>query len=94
MAVQDLGGAEAAACRLAATFPVVVVTAGGDGVAVAEHGGESFSRPAEKVTLVSTHGAGDVFTGALVAELIRAEPNREAVATAGRAAARHVAGRG
>ena len=94
VAVADLRGAEAAASRLAASFPMVVVTAGGDGAALAERGGGSFAHPAEKVTLVSTHGAGDVFTGALVAALIGGEPIRNAVGAASRAAARHVASRG
>ena len=63
VAVGDIHGAGEAAHQLSQTFPIAVVTAGGDGVAVAEQDGESFTLPAEKVTLVSTHGAGDVFTG-------------------------------
>lgn len=92
--VSDLVRAEQAARKLSQSFPVVVVTAGGDGVAVAEGDGGSFTLPAEKVTLVSTHGAGDVFTGALVAALVCDHPLAEAVRTANRTAAEHVAGRG
>jgi ribokinase len=93
-AVEDLHGAEAAARALAETVPAAIVTAGGDGVAVAERGGESFTLPAERVTLVSTHGAGDAFAGALAAAILGGSTLREAVATANRSAARHVAGLG
>lgn len=92
VAVADLVSAERAASKLAETFPIVVVTAGGDGVAVAQHGGKSFVLPAEKVTLVSTHGAGDMFTGVLAAILARGSSIEEAVVGANRRAARHVAG--
>lgn len=92
IAVGDLDGAKRAARVLARTFPVAVVTAGGDGVAVAERDGQTFAHPAEKVTLVSTHGAGDVFTGALASAMGRADPLVKAVVSANRAAAKHVAG--
>jgi ribokinase len=94
LAIADLSGAEVAANKLAESFPVVIVTAGGDGVAVAERNGESFTLPAEKITLVSTHGAGDMFTGALVTALVEGSSLRDAVAQANRRAARHVAGLG
>ena len=90
--VGDLRGAGEAAHKLSQTFAMAVVTAGGDGVAVAEKDGESFTLPAEKVTLVSTHGAGDVFTGALAAALVRGVSLAEAARTANSTAARHVAG--
>ncbi len=92
VAVGDIRGAEDAAHKLSQTFPMVVVTAGGDGVAVAEQNGEGFTLPAEKVTLVSTHGAGDVFTGALAAALVSGVSLAEAARTANWTAARHVAG--
>ena len=92
VAVNDLGGAEAAARALARTYPVAVVTAGGDGVAVADRSGSDFTLAAEKVTLVSTHGAGDMFTGTLAAGLAAGVPIRDAVAVANGRAARHVAG--
>ena len=94
VAVGDLQGAGDAAQKLSQTFPMAVVTAGGDGVAVAEQDGKSFTLPAEKVTLVSTHGAGDVFTGALAAALVSGVALVEAARTANRTAARHVAGLG
>lgn len=92
--VGDIRGAGDAAHKLSQAFPMAVVTAGGDGVAVAEQDGESFTLPAEKVTLVSTHGAGDVFTGALVAALVSGASLAEAARTANWTAAQHVAGLG
>jgi len=94
VAVGDLRGAGHAAHKLSQTFPMAVVTAGGDGVAVAEQDGQSFTLPAEKVTLVSTHGAGDVFTGALAAALVSGVSLAEAARTANWTAAQHVAGLG
>ena len=94
IAVGDLAGAEQAARALSRTFPVAVVTAGGHGVAAAERAGRTLARPAERIRLVSTHGAGDVFTGALAAALGQALPLAEAVEASNRAAARHVAGVG
>jgi ribokinase len=94
VAVGDIGRAAEAASKLSRSFPLVVVTAGGDGVAVAGQDGQSFTLPAEKVTLVSTHGAGDVFTGALAAALVSGASPAEAASTANRTAGRHVAGRG
>ena len=92
--VEELSGAHNAARKLTEKFLVVVVTAGGNGVAVAERNGESFTLAAEPITVVSTHGAGDVFTGALVAALGNGFPVAQAIAEANRTAADHVAGRG
>lgn len=85
--VDSLSGALDAAKLLTARFPVAVVTAGGEGVACASHAGEAFSIPAVKVQLVSTHGAGDEFTGVFAAELARGSAIREALDEANRAAA-------
>jgi ribokinase len=85
--VDTLEGATNAAKSLAAKFPVVVVTAGGDGVACATRDGEAFSVEAIKVKLVSTHGAGDEFTGVLASELARGRGIRAAIDSANRAAA-------
>jgi ribokinase len=92
IAARDIQGAERAARSLSRIVPLALVTAGGDGVAVAERGGGAFVRPAEPVRLVSTHGAGDVFTGFLAAALARGLALEAAVASANGAAARHVAG--
>lgn len=85
--VDTLEGAANAAKLLAAKFPVVVVTAGGDGVACATREGDAFSIEAIKVELVSTHGAGDEFTGVLASELARGSGIRAAIEAANHAAA-------
>ena len=85
--VDTLEGAASAAKLLAKTFPIVVVTAGGNGVACATRDGEAFSIKAIKVELVSTHGAGDEFTGVLASELARGSGIRAALESANRAAA-------
>lgn len=85
--VDTLAGALDAARQLATRFPVVVVTAGGEGVACATGRGEAFSIGAVKIKLVSTHGAGDEFTGVLAAELARGNQIRAALEAANRAAA-------
>jgi ribokinase len=85
--VDSLAGALEAARQLAERFPIVVVTAGGEGVACATRKGESFSIAAIKVELVSTHGAGDEFTGVLASELARGRGIRAALEAANRAAA-------
>ena len=85
--VDTLEGAANAAKLLAAIFPVVVVTAGGDGVACATREGDAFSIEAIKVELVSTHGAGDEFTGVLASELARGSGIRAAIEAANHAAA-------
>ncbi|MBB4239226.1 ribokinase [Rhizobium esperanzae] len=85
--VDTLAGALGAARQLADRFPVVVVTAGGEGVACATKGGDEFTVAAIKVELVSTHGAGDEFTGVLAAELARGKEIHTALQAANRAAA-------
>lgn len=89
MAVSSLDSAAAAAEILAARFPCAVVTAGGDGVAF-QCGQDRAALPAEKVELVSTHGAGDCFIGALVGQLAAGTNFALALDHANRAAARHV----
>ncbi|TJZ91410.1 ribokinase [Paracoccus gahaiensis] len=87
--VASLDEAKAAARTLARRFRVVVVTAGGDGVAVA--GPDlAHAEPGHAVTLVSTHGAGDCFIGTMAAQMVRGAPLTDAVARANLAAARHV----
>ncbi|WAJ28852.1 PfkB family carbohydrate kinase [Antarcticirhabdus aurantiaca] len=88
--VAGLDDARAAAEALAARFPVVVVTAGGDGVAGVKRGEPTVTLRARPVTLVSTHGAGDVFVGALVAALTFGKPFDESLSDANEAAGRHV----
>ncbi|CAM3364464.1 PfkB family carbohydrate kinase [Paracoccus nototheniae] len=89
ISVTSLQAAQAAAQALSARFGIVVVTAGGDGVAVAGQGGE-YAEPGHAITLVSTHGAGDCFIGTMVAALVKGSDLSGAVAAANLAAAKHV----
>lgn len=89
--VDGLDAAARAAAGLAGRFRSVVVTAGGHGLALCE-GGAPVQVPAEKVRVVSTHGAGDAFIGTLAAGLVRGQGLEAACRAAARAAARHVAG--
>ena len=68
--VPDLAAAQAAALALLARVPVVIVTAGGDGVALADRTGAALALPAEPLALLSTHGAGDTLVGAFCASLM------------------------
>ncbi|WP_439213215.1 PfkB family carbohydrate kinase [Duffyella gerundensis] len=88
--VSDLASAQAAAEQLAQRFSQVVVTAGEHGVAWCEQGQGSQALAAKKITLVSTHGAGDCFTGVLCTALAGQRSLAEAVMLANDAAAQHV----
>lgn len=90
MEVRDLATAEAAAAELAKAFGTAVVTAGGAGAAACTLQGERFSVPGRQVRLVSTHGAGDVFTGTLCAALACGHELNKAMQLANDSAARHV----
>lgn len=85
--IESLDDALAAARRLAVTFPTVVVTAGGDGVAFAGRDGRHGTIPPVKVQPVSTHGAGDEFIGVMAARLLQGQPVHEALVAANKAAA-------
>jgi ribokinase len=85
-----LASATQAAEVLAKRFDTVVVTAGGLGLAAWTSDDQSFALAAEKVTVVSTHGAGDAFIGALAASLMAGEAFEASCRAASRAAARHV----
>ncbi|MFF2045173.1 ribokinase [Kitasatospora sp. NPDC058170] len=76
--------ANTAAEALAALGDGAVITLGSEGALVAEggRGGRTSRVPAPRVTVVDTTGAGDVFCGALAAELARGAALTEAVATA------------
>jgi ribokinase len=88
-AIDDLDAAARAARTLVEQCPAVVVTAGGSGVAAATAEG-SISLPPHAVERVETHGAGDVFTGALAARIAAGEPLDAALRYANAAAALHV----
>ena len=80
----DFGTAEAA---LDAGAELVVVTRGGDGSVAYTRAGEVIEAPGVDVEAVSTLGAGDVFHGALLAQLVRGAALREALAFANTCAA-------
>ncbi|GGE05263.1 ribokinase [Aureimonas endophytica] len=91
--VTDLPSAAESARALAIRFSCVVVTAGGEGVAAAECANDArIALPARPVEIVSTHGAGDSFVGALVAALVSGSSFAESLAEANEIAARHVSG--
>jgi ribokinase len=86
-AVDTLDRALAASQMLTSLCPIVVVTAGGDGVACADRAGGKITIPAEKVRVESTHGAGDQFLGAFAAALAGGSPIDGALRAANQAAA-------
>ncbi|UXN06492.1 ribokinase [Bartonella sp. HY761] len=88
--INSLTAALEAAKILVKDYPTVVVTAGGDGVAFACQNGETGQIPAQKVKLVSTHGAGDKFIGVLAAEIFKGASLAEAISVGNSAAALHV----
>lgn len=65
----------------------LIVTLGGDGLVHHRAGQEAIHIPARPVTVASSHGAGDMFCGALVARLAAGDNTREALAFAMAAAA-------
>ena len=88
--VDSLEDAERAADILATRFGLVVVTAGGDGVAMAGAATDPVALPALPITVVSTHGAGDMFVGTFAARLARGDAPETALRAANAAAARLV----
>jgi ribokinase len=90
VAVRDLAAAAEAAKELSSQFASVVVTAGGDGVAGVENGLPVIQVPARPVTLVSTHGAGDVFVGSFIASWAQGQGFSRSIEVANDAAAAHV----
>ena len=90
-AIDTLPGAMLAAEALLQRAKAVVVTAGGEGCAYADRAGLRISLPARKVTVESTHGAGDEFIGALAAALLNGASIDMALAAATDAAGALVA---
>ncbi len=87
--VGDVDSALAAARSLLSLAPAVVVTAGEAGVAAATAEG-TVRIEAHQVGPAETHGAGDVFVGALGARLALGDSQAEALRYANAAAALHV----
>ena len=90
--VSDLASAAAAADSLAARFDTVIVTAGAAGLAARGRVEGAFQLPAQKVDVVSSHGAGDAFIGTLACQLAAGQTLLPACGAASASAARHVAG--
>ena len=93
ISVSDLASAAEAARALSEKFPTVVVTAGGDGVVGQRRGERPVSLSAIPVKLVSTHGAGDVFVGALATAIASNQTFEACIRAANEAAAIHVSTR-
>ena len=70
--------------------PTVIVTAGGDGVAWALRDGKNGAIPALPVTVISTHGAGDMFIGTFCLGIAQGAMVEIALQQANAAAARHI----
>ena len=85
--VASLRAATEAAAVLSNEVPAVIVTAGGLGLAMADRGKTPYVEAAHAVKLVDTHGAGDLFIGALAARLASGVPVAEALHFANAAAA-------
>ena len=85
----QVDAAAAAAALGRRTGAPVVVTLGSAGVLVHEAGRDE-ALPAERVTVVDSTGAGDVFSGTLAARLALGDPVRAAASTAQAAAAASV----
>ncbi len=92
--VGSLDSAKDAAMMLAGRFQSVIVTAGAAGLAGCGAACQEFTLKAEKVQVVSSHGAGDAFIGALAAQIAGGQALERACRIASQAAARHVAGLG
>jgi ribokinase len=84
--IEDLPSAATAAEQLSSRVPAVIVTAGGHGLVLHSSVG-SHTITAHPVALVSTHGAGDAFVGALAAQLASGVALEKAAVYANAAAA-------
>lgn len=89
---EDLAGAVEAAQVLLGRCRAVIVTAGGAGAVYRDRQGLCIPVPAEKVQVVSTHGAGDCYVGTLAARLTAGDTIEAAMGAAGHAAALLVSG--
>ncbi|MFK7881778.1 PfkB family carbohydrate kinase [Roseobacter sp.] len=88
--VTDLASARSAALALSKGIPTVIVTAGAAGVAWADQVSGSGALQSLPVSVVSTHGAGDMFIGTLCYELAKGRALPMAIAQANEAAAKHI----
>jgi ribokinase len=79
-----------AAGTIAGAFDAIV-TLGGEGCVVATRHGERRHLAADKVAIVSSHGAGDAYCGTIAAAIARGADHFAAAQEASTAAARLVA---
>jgi ribokinase len=92
LVVANRADALAALRRLGRIGRAVIITLGAEGVVLCPADGEPVWIAPRNVKVVSTHGAGDCFVGALAALLARGETLLDAAKTANEAAAAHVTG--
>jgi len=90
LAVSSIAEAMQAASQLGQSVGKVVVTLGGDGLVHLRAGGRPEYQPCFRATVVSGHGAGDFFTGALVSQLADGSEFEAAIHYAQAAAAVYV----
>ena len=69
----------------------VIITLGSEGYIGSDANGRIFRSEGHRVKVISTHGAGDVFVGALAAQLAQGESFAAGARFAQAAAALHVA---
>ena len=91
-AMRDAQSATRLLPRLSGGKRDVIVTLGADGLVVQPRGADLRAIPARPVAVVSTHGAGDCFVGALGARLATGATLLDACQFANDAAADHVSG--
>lgn len=89
--VHDVAAASRAGGALMDRGRSVVVTLGGDGLVLVAPGSAPATIAAQTVRVVTTHGAGDCFVGALAARLAAGDDLAASCRAANAAAARHVA---
>lgn len=89
-AITSRADAANAAERLASADRDGVVTLGGEGLVARTRKGATLDRPAFETAVISTHGAGDMFVGALAARMATGEPLETALTFAAAAAALQV----
>ena len=68
----------------------IIKTLGQQGLEIVEPGGNTKKIPAFSVNVVSSHGAGDMFIGALAARYLQGDPIESALKYAQGAAALHI----
>jgi sugar/nucleoside kinase (ribokinase family) len=93
-AIARLDDVHAAAARLSARGPLVVVKLGADGACAYQAGTEVARTPARPVRVVDTTGAGDVFDAAFLGAWLDGEPIDDALAWAAAAGSLSTTGHG